>query len=233
VTHRTYQTSDELSMRTRVLHCSPAADGKFRVLLEATLFHPQGGGQLSDQGTIDGAIVTRVILEGEDVVHLVDREVSPGEALIEVDPEVRLLHARLHSAGHLIAGIVESQGWYASKGHHWPGEGRVVFEPRDTPRVPTAEDVELAVNQLVADDAPRHLADRDGVRSVCFGELPMHGCGGTHVASAGRVGRLKVLKVKEKKGQLSIQYDLESGPTSTSATSAPTHPQFQSSKEIP
>lgn len=217
MTQRTYHSSDDLSMRTRALHCSATDNGKYRVVLEATLFHPQGGGQLSDQGTIAGANVERVILEGDEIVHVVDREVGAGEVLIEVNPAIRSLHARLHSAGHLIAGVVESQGWYATKGHHWPGEGRVVFEPRVSPQMPTAEKVELAVNQLVADDAPRHLAEQDGTRSVCFGDLPMHRCGGTHVASAGRVGRIRILKLKEKKGQLSIQYDLEAG------DAAPTH----------
>jgi len=45
---------------------------------------------------------------------------------------------------------------------------------------------------------------------VCFGDQPMHGCGGTHVSSAGQIGRIRILKIKEKKGQLSIQYDIES-----------------------
>lgn len=210
MTQRAYYNSDELTMRTQVLDCSPDHDGKFRVTLTATLFHPQGGGQLADQGTIAGVKVGRVIQEGDKVIHIAEQEVAVGEALIEVAPEVRMLHARLHSAGHLISGVVEQMGWYATKGHHWPGEGRVVFEPRGNPQPLTAEGVEQAVNQLIADDVPRHFTETDGMRSVCFGDLPMHSCGGTHVRSAGQVGPIRILKLKEKKGQLSIQYDLES-----------------------
>ena len=205
-----YYDSDELTMNAQVLDCSPADDGKFRVTLAETLFHPQGGGQLSDQGTIAGVKVERVIHEGDKVIHITEKEVAIGDALIEVSPEIRMLHARLHSAGHLISGVVEQMGWYASKGHHWPGEGRVVFEPRDNPQPLTVEGVEQTVNQLIADDVPRHLAVKDGIRSVCFGDQQMHGCGGTHVSSAGQIGRIRILKIKEKKGQLSIQYDIES-----------------------
>ncbi|CAB3646348.1 hypothetical protein LMG24238_00766 [Paraburkholderia sediminicola] len=205
-----YYDSDELTMHTQVLDCSPAGDGKFRVTLAETLFHPQGGGQLSDQGTIASVKVERVIHEGDKVIHITEQEVAIGDALIEISPETRMLHARLHSAGHLISGVVEQMGWYASKGHHWPGEGRVVFEPRDNPQSLTVEGVEQTVNQLIADDVPRHLAEKDGIRSVCFGDQPMHGCGGTHVSSAGQIGRIRILKIKEKKGQLSIQYDIES-----------------------
>jgi len=55
---------------------------------------------------------------------------------------------------------------------------------------------------------PRELIDQDGVRSVRFGTLPMHGCGGTHVTSTGMVGPIKVLKLKEKKCLLSVHYDV-------------------------
>jgi alanyl-tRNA synthetase len=210
MTQRTYYNSDELTMRTQVLDCSPVDDGKFRVTLAETLFHPQGGGQLCDQGRIAGVKVERVIQEGDQIIHIVEQEVAVGDVLIEVSPDIRMLHARLHSAGHLISGVVEQMGWSASKGHHWPGEGRVVFEPRGNSQPLTAEAVEQSVNQLIADDLPRHLVEKNGMRSVCFGDLPMHGCGGTHVKSAGQVGRIRILKLKEKKGQLSIQYDVES-----------------------
>jgi len=209
MTQRAYYNSDELTMRTQVLHCSPVEDGKFRVVLAETLFHPQGGGQLSDKGSIAGVNVDRVIQEGDQLIHVTDQEVELGEALIEVSLDTRSLHARLHSAGHIIAGVGEQLGWYASKGHHWPGECRVVFERRLKPQPLTAEMLEQAVNQLISDNVPRHLEDQAGVRSVCFGDLPMHSCGGTHVPSAGDVGPIKILKLKDKKGLLTVSYDVE------------------------
>lgn len=208
MTQRVYYHSDELSLRTQVLACSPTDDGKFRVLLAATLFHPQGGGQLSDQGTIAGVAVGRVIQEGDAVVHITEQAVGLGDALIEILPEVRQLHARLHSAGHLIANVVEPLGWAAIKGQHWPGEGRVVFEPAANSQALTAETLEQALNVLIASDVARHVSASAGARSVGFGTLPAYDCGGTHVASTAQVGRINILKLKEKKGQLSIQYDV-------------------------
>ena len=209
MTQRAYYHSDDLALQTQVLDCSPGDDGKFRVVLAATLFHPQGGGQLSDQGTIAGVAVSRVIQDGDVVVHITEHEVGLGAARIEIAPDVRSLHARLHSAGHLIANVVEPLGWLAVKGHHWPGEGRVVFEPGASPQALSAEALEEAINLLVASDAARHVNDRGGARSVGFGALPAYDCGGTHVASTAQVGRINILKLKEKKGQVSIQYDLQ------------------------
>lgn len=210
MTQRAYYSSDDLVMQTQVLGCSPADDGKFKVVLAATLFHPQGGGQRADRGTIAGVEVSHVVQEGDVVVHIVEREVALGDARIEISSDIRQLHARLHSAGHLIANVVEQLGWFGVKGHHWPGEGRVLFEQRGDAQPVSGELVEAAVNQLVASDVARHLNDSDGVRSVGFGALPMYDCGGTHVASTAQVGRISILKLKEKKGQLSIQYDVGS-----------------------
>lgn len=208
MTKRVYFESDDLSLWTQVRNCSPVEDGTFRVLLAETLFHPQGGGQLSDRGTISGIPVERVIIEGDEIIHITRQEVIAGDVLIEIDPAARDLHSRLHSAGHLISGIVDELGWYATKGHHWPGEGRVVFERRDNPQSVTPEFLEMAVNRIISEDAPRVLREDNGVRSVCFGSQSMRNCGGTHVKTAGQVGHIRILKLKEKKGLLSIQYDI-------------------------
>jgi len=149
-----------------------------------------------------------VIQNDSHVIHIVGQALPLGSVEIAVSPEVRSLHARLHSAGHLISGVGQQMGWQPTKGHHWPGECRVVFERLSGCEAVTAENLEHAVNQLISDDAPRHLLDQDGMRTVCFGALPMHGCGGTHVASAGVIGQVKVLKLKEKKGLLSVHYDV-------------------------
>ena len=212
MTTRVYYSSDELTLSTQVLDCTATDDGRYQVVLAQTLFHPQGGGQLADRGLIAGVAVEAVSNDGDTVRHIVGQPIAPGPVDIRVCGETRQLHARLHSAGHLISGVGQLLGWRPSKGHHWPGECRVVFERQDGVQELTAERLEQAVNQLIEADAPRRLVDQDGVRSVCFGELPMHGCGGTHVASAGQVGRLSILKIKEKKAQLSVHYDVARTP---------------------
>lgn len=209
MTERHYFNSDHLSMNAKVVSCSPAADGHFEVILAATLFHPQGGGQPSDVGTIAGAKVIRVSQAGDEVIHLTDRKVAVGDATIEVSSAPRMLHAQLHSAGHLIGYWGEQAGWRAVKAHHWPGEARVVFEADGTAMALTAEAIEQQVNALVEADLLRQITLDGDKRMIGFGHLPAYSCGGTHVSSLGVIGKIKVLKVKEKKGQLSVHYDIE------------------------
>lgn len=209
MTQRLYMTDDRLAMDTRVLRCTQREDGLFDVVLSATLFHPQGGGQLSDRGTIDGVGVAKVVGLEDEVVHVCEQALPLGDAHIEVCAATRALHARLHSAGHLIGYCGEALGWHAVKGHHWPGEARVVFESAQDARVFDAQGIEILANAHVGEDLPRRTALQGTMRTIGFGDLPPHGCGGTHVASSSAIGRIRILKVKEKKGQVSVHYDLD------------------------
>jgi len=208
MTQRNYFNSDQLSMRTQVLGCTSAGDGQFHVVLAATLFHPQGGGQPSDVGTINGVAVSRVVQQDELLIHVTQAAIVPGEVDLAVQAEPRQLHARLHSAGHLLANVIEPLGWRAVKGHHWPGEARVVFERTAAAQELDADAVQAGVNALIQHDAPRHIDMAGDKRMLGFGSLPMTACGGTHVASAGQIKQFVLIKMKEKKGQLSVQYDV-------------------------
>ena len=42
-----------------VISCVPSADGKYTVELDSSVLYPEGGGQPSDKGTIDGKPVDR------------------------------------------------------------------------------------------------------------------------------------------------------------------------------
>ncbi|CAG9233063.1 Ser-tRNA(Ala) deacylase AlaX [Paraburkholderia tropica] len=209
MTQRLYLHSDDLHMDSVALRCTRTDEGHYQVVLSATLFHPQGGGQPSDIGTIGAANVLRALLEGDEVIHICDAEVPLGSVPLRVDAEARDLHTRLHSAGHLLGYCGEQLGWKPVKAHHWPGEARVVFESHSAAPPFSAEFIEQHANAQVADDLPRHSQFEGAVRKIGFGAQPAYPCGGTHVDSSARVGKIVVSKVKEKKGQLSVHYAIE------------------------
>ena len=121
-----YWTTDAMKSEVNVLQCLTLEDASIGVILDRTLFHVQGGGQPSDVGFIGEARVLKVVRTEMGIVHLVDREVDKGTVTIAVDKELRLLHSRLHSAGHLIGASLEGMGWQATKGSHQPGQCRVI-----------------------------------------------------------------------------------------------------------
>ncbi|BDB18722.1 hypothetical protein cym2001_20870 [Pseudomonas sp. CYM-20-01] len=207
MTERLFFTHDHLTAELEVLSCTPHED-QFAVILQSTIFHPQGGGQPFDTGWLGESTVLRVIQEADRMVHYVDRPLEPGPVIARVDEQRRALHTRLHSAGHLIGNVGESLGWMPIKAHHWPGEGKITFIRGEAARAMEAETIQQQVNQWIAADYPRHMNLEDGTRQVGFGELPAYACGGTHVQTLGELGQVTILALSEKKGALSVRYEI-------------------------
>ncbi|MGO4803364.1 alanyl-tRNA editing protein [Pseudomonas sp. W22_MBD1_FP4] len=208
MTERLFFTHDHLTAELEVLGCTPFED-QFAVILQSTIFHPQGGGQPSDTGWLGEVRVLRVTQEVDGVVHYLNQPVPLGAINARVDESRRALHTRLHSAGHLIGNAGETLGWMPIKAHHWPGEGKITFIRGETAQAIDAETLQQQINQWIAADYPRHMTLDEGIREVGFGELPTYACGGTHVQTLGELGEVTILALSEKKGALSVRYSLD------------------------
>lgn len=118
------------------------------VVTEATIFHPQGGGQPSDVGAMTGpsgeafdvqAVRMDAVRDGQ-VLHF-GRFASadtapfrPGDAVEQaIDADKRLLYSRLHTAGHVLGAAVrhllekEVEGFDELKASHFPDSAACEF----------------------------------------------------------------------------------------------------------
>lgn len=208
MTQRLFFTHDHLVADVDVLECTPV-EQQFAVVLQSTIFHPQGGGQPFDTGWLGDGNVLKVVQEAERIVHYVDRPVALGTVQARVDSQRRTLHTRLHSAGHLIGNAGETLGWMPIKAHHWPGEGKISFIRGESAQDMEADALQEQVNQWIGADLPRHMTLDGSTREVGFGDLPAYACGGTHVQALAQVGQVTILGLSEKKGTLSVRYSLD------------------------
>lgn len=209
----------------------------FYIILDETIFYPQGGGQPSDIGLIksDDIIVPIVsvrAVEGE-IRHYADQayEVSPGAHVVcEIDGDRRIKNAKLHTAGHLIANILEKlyQGIKANKGHHFPCECYVEFSAIGLDATDVSLDVvNTAIQEVIAKahtiefrfveheelkilcpDLPYSIPSGKKLRVSKIGDFPYQPCGGTHVSNTSELSGLFVHKFKLKGGDLKIYYDI-------------------------
>ena len=141
------------------------------VILDATIFHPQGGGQPTDTGTIkssDGKIFeVNMVRQRPDniIVHYGQYQVenstpfSKGDLLhLEVDGENRVKASKSHTAGHLLdmAMIRTGRHMKGLKGYHFLKGAYVEFEGRIEPadRPPLVEMLQKHCDDLVAENAP-------------------------------------------------------------------------------
>lgn len=184
------------------------------VQLDRTWFHPQGGGQKADRGTIDGIPVVGVAHNNGSVNHYLERSGTftvGQEVEVAVDEEWRLLNGKYHLAGHLIAALVEKNfpELEAVSGHHWPEQARVEF----TGNLPEPNRVKDALVPALAEaieaDLPvRIYGDPFTNRSIAIGDFAAVPCGGTHPERLGILGKVEIAKVKAKQGKLRVSYRL-------------------------
>lgn len=183
------------------------------VRLDRTIFHAQGGGQKADRGRIGSAVVLHVTHNADNVDHHVESAAGlevGAEVTLEVDEGWRRLNAAYHTAGHLLASVVEQMypGLRAVSGHQWPGEGRVEFMGE----VPV-EQVSLdAINARLASDLAANLpvvivGDPFKDRAIKIGDYEPIPCGGTHVSRLGEVATTVVRSIKAKSGRIRISFD--------------------------
>ncbi|KAJ4722193.1 Alanine--tRNA ligase [Melia azedarach] len=130
-----YHNMIKLQSESKIISYFKSDDGRHALVLESTVFHPQGGGQPSDTGVVTVAnsdvkfIVQDVRSKDGIVYHYGIVEKSSGEfemelekgkeVLLCVDASRRKLNSRLHSAGHLLDLCLEKVGL----GHLEPGKG--------------------------------------------------------------------------------------------------------------
>ena len=199
-----------------------AVDGT-RVALDRTAFYPTGGGQPHDTGTLDGARVTEVRKEGDQVWHTVDGETPAVGATAEGEVDWDRRHAlmRTHTALHVLCGVIWNE-WSVpvTGGNMEPLSARMDFEFDPLPEGFGPRIEELVNAALQADHPievsflPRDLAVEDEdlirtkvnmipesvqeIRVVDIVGLDKQADGGTHVASTDQVGRISVVKTESK-----------------------------------
>ena len=209
--------------------------GTHKVCTDQTIFHPQGGGQPSDQGVLKAEESTFTVNfaaknEHGDVEHygVFTNDPWSSENLsitMEIDEAKRLLHARIHSAGHALDSAMVrcsfSEKVKPSKGYHFIDGPYVEYQ--ETAELTEAElkDMVPLLNKALADIVRENIPTRTRIETTASEEKDTKSfnrvvevanldcpCGGTHVAGTAELGVITVTKAKKKKGVLKVSYTM-------------------------
>src|SRR6056297_2815852 len=101
-----YDNQDRMEFEAVVLDLFEAEEG-YDVVLDQTMFYPEGGGQPADHGTLTSedatAEVTDVQIDGDVVLHRTDRDPGKGEFVRgQIDAERRQRLMAHHTATHIV-----------------------------------------------------------------------------------------------------------------------------------
>jgi len=204
-----------------VLTIEPAENGAgWCVILDATCFHPQGGGQPADEGTLrcgDGEPF-RVTMVRKDKAGVIRHEGESRPAFecgvtvrCIVNEAFRRQNARVHSAGHLIDVAMGASGCQLrpGKGYHFTPGAYVEYEGKldAAAREALLPKVQGALDELVSAAVATCVATVEGVRVVTIGGQGCP-CGGTHVNDTSEIGSVKIEAIKSKGKATRVSYSL-------------------------
>lgn len=229
MTIKLYYVDTDLHKATAKVVTVETQEDTYAVELDQTIFHPQGGGQPSDVGTLSGIPVSKVILsDNGKLFHLISKEnyakqvFTVGNVVeLMIDGDLRNRHAALHTTGHLIDIVVAEYMPYRSllfkpRGNHFPSQAKVTYEydvNNGDLIEASKEEFNLFLESKVAQYIQAALPIRIDVdsqqqhRKIGLGDYPAVGCGGTHVKNTKQLHNFTVRKIKMKKGLLTIGYD--------------------------
>lgn len=206
-----YQDSHMMAFDARVLSCEQTPKG-WEIVLDATAFFPEGGGQASDTGLLGGVHVLSSKEVGQTVVHLCDGALHVGTCVHGcVDAEPRMIRMQMHSGEHIVSGLIHKRFGYHNVGFHMDLE-RVVIDFDGSVSEEAAAEIELEANRAVWRNIPLHIwtpaeEELPGVVyrtkralpwPVRIVEVPGYdtcACCGTHVKTTGEIGLIKIFSV--------------------------------------
>ena len=204
-----YEDSHMQRFRARVLSCGDTGKG-FEIILDATAFYPEGGGQAADTGTLGAVRVLDTRERGQTVVHLCDGPLEVGtEVEGVIDWQLRFPRMQQHSGEHIVSGILYRRYGWQNRGFHMGNDTITVdtegiVPPEDLASVEAEANAYLWANLPVKTwyPSPEELASipyrskkelTGPVRIVEFPGADICACCGTHVKASGEIGLIKLI----------------------------------------
>jgi alanyl-tRNA synthetase len=216
-----YEDQQRVEFEAVVLEVFDRDDGRYDVVLDQTMFYPEGGGQPPDHGTISTDDVTGDITDVQIhdgvILHTCDADPGTGEFVrgqVDAARRRRLMrhhtatHVVIHSARQVLGEHVRQAG--AQKG---VDSSRIDISHYESITREQVTAIEHRANEIVTNNVAvtqewpdRHEAEAEHGFDLYQGGIPtgeqirlihvaedVQACGGTHVARTGDIGVIKLL----------------------------------------
>ena len=212
-----YQTQFEAVVAETRVH-----KDKFQVRLNQACCCAEGGGQPYDTGTLNDIRVTEVHESDGEIWHTVAAPIEVGEAVKgQIDWERRFDLMQQHSGEHIISGILHQMTGCDNVGFHLTPEN--VYIDLSLPLdADTLREAENRANRYIWGNHPIDISWPDpetlaameyrskkeltgDVRIVAFPGADRCACCGTHVATSGEIGQIRLLTVQNWKGGVRVE----------------------------
>ena len=196
-------------------------DDGYDIILDQTMFYPEGGGQPADHGTLtteeETIEITDVQSQDGVILHRADGNPGKGDFIrgqLDIERRRRLMqhHTATHIIGHAARQVL---GDHVRQAGAQKGTDRARFDLTHYERINRVEAkaIESVANKLIRQNISvrQHWPDRheaeseygfdlyqggippgENIRTITIGD-DVQACGGTHVTRTGDIGTIKIL----------------------------------------
>ena len=203
-----YEAPYQREFDAEVLRCEKSKKG-WDVVLEKTVFYPEGGGQPCDLGVLGGVQVLEVHERGGEIVHTCSGPLEAGTTVHgAIDWDRRFDLMQQHSGEHLVSGLVHAKYGYDNVGFHM-GQDSITIDFNGLIDEEGLREIERQANEAVYANLETEVfyPDRETlstlpyrskkelegqVRLVRFPGVDLCACCGTHVARTGEIGLIRL-----------------------------------------
>lgn len=225
MTKRLYDLdSHQTETESRVVSCTSAGE-QFDVVLDQTVFFPEGGGQPSDTGTLGGAYVSHVCEVNGEIYHRVDRPLAIGAVVSgKIDWARRFDLMQQHTGEHLLSFSFYELFSASNVGFHLALDYATIDFDKPVTHEQITE-AELLANRFVWKNLPVHATFYDTEEDVRALPLRKHAeglvppirivgvegadlctCCAPHCSKTGEIGSIFVADASSYKGGTRITF---------------------------
>lgn len=206
-----YEDVYKKEFTAKVLECRKGKNG-YRIILDASAFYPEGGGQPCDTGYLDDVKVVEVHEKDGELLHYTEKALEVGKSVHGViDWERRFDLMQQHSGEHMVSGLIHEAYGYDNVGFHM-GSDVITIDFNGMLDAVQMQEIEVLVNKKIWENSRveitypsaeelkelpyRSKKELTGkVRIVRFPGADLCACCGTHVTYTGEIGMVKLLSV--------------------------------------
>lgn len=219
-----YSNSFATEFTAEVVNCEKVKD-YYAIVLDKTIFYPEGGGQPCDMGTLTFAGGKAEVFftkeKDETIYHHTDTEIPVGTVVEgKIDFERRFDLMQQHTGEHILSGIIYKLYGHTNVGFHLTERDMSIdlsgqLSQQDIDRAVDMANEIIIKNQPVTADYPdisqleyrSKKALQGPVRIVTAGEADVCACCGTHLETTGQVQMIAVKDSMNYKGGTRIFFD--------------------------
>lgn len=211
-----YKDSHKNIFTAKVISCEAAKDG-YRVVLDQTVFFPEGGGQYADTGVLGGTEVIDVH-EKNDVIYHTTKEPLEVGSVVEgkINWDERFEKMQQHTGEHIVSGIVHKKFGYNNVGFHL-GSDYCTMDFDGPITKEQLKEIEIEANEAVYQNLEIRVLypSKDELKSMDYrSKIEIEGqvriveilgydvcaCCAPHVKMTGEIGAIKLVSMVNYKG---------------------------------